>query len=688
MKRSATPSRAQRAPTPTLADQLRTLVAEGLRYQQYGSLQDAADCYERALRLDSKWFDALQLLGVLRFRGGAVEVGIKLMRRALAIEPNHAPTLNNFGNALRAAGRWHEAIAAYRRALANTNPPHPMMLRNLGSALVEIGEYNEAAVLLGQARALDDRDAELHCWIGHLGRGFNLPVEAIGAYSRAVALNPSLSQAYRGLGSALRDVGRHDEALDAYRQALKIEPGLLPARVFRANLALSLAAWQDWEADRQLLLNESPNRLAAVDPFSLFYVTDSRAVLRRYADAFANQTMAQAPRLAPSPRRSRDPVERIRIAYVSGDIREHPVAHLTAGMFKHHDRSRFEIRVYAIGDDPTSPLRQRIAADCENYISLLPLSDAELAQRLQADENDIVVDLMGYTQTGRPRLLAARPAPVQVGWLGYPGTLGGPFMDYLIADEFTVAPGTEGDYAERIVRLPETFQPNDRERLVAEPLSRSAYGLPEAAFVLCSFNHAQKINPPLFDVWMQILRSVPNSVLWLTVRAGDTVLNNLRREATARGVDPERLVFAQRVPSNADHLARYRVADIALDTFPYGSHTTASDALWAGCPLVGLAGESLASRVSGSILRAAGLPELAADSFESYRELVVSLANDRSRLREIRERLAANRLTCPLFDTPRFVRALEAAYQMMHERAQAGLSPTHLRVARDRRDPQ
>lgn len=687
--KAPTPSRPQRAPTLTLADQLKSLVAEGLRYQQHGSTQDAANCYKRALRLDPKWFDALQLLGVLRFRGGELEEGIKLLRRALAIEPNHAPTLNNFGNALRADGRFHEAIAAYRRALANTNPPHPMMLRNLGSALVEVGEYNEAGVLLGQSRALNDRDAELHCWIGHLGRAFGMSVEAINAYRRALALDPSLSQAYRGLGSALRDVGQHEEALDAYGEALKIDAGLLHARVFRANLALSLGLWRDWDTDRKVILTERLNKLSGVDPFTVFYLTDSRVVLRRYADAFAGQTMAEASPVAPAPRRPRKPTQRIRVAYVSGDIREHPVAHLTAGMFKHHDRSRFEIRVYAIDDDPACSLRQRIAADCENYVSLLPLSDSQLAQRLHADENDIVVDLMGYTQKGRPRLLAARPAPVQVNWLGYPGTLGGPFVDYLIADEITIAPGTEGDYAERIVRLPDTFQPNDRERPIAEPRSRADYGLPEGAFVFCSFNAAQKMNPPLFDVWMRILRSVPNSVLWLHVRVrAETTIGNLRREAAARDVDPNRLVFAQHVPSNADHLARYRVADIALDTFPYGSHTTASDALWAGCPLVGLVGESLASRVSGSILRAVGLPELAADSFESYYTLAVALATDRDRLNKIRERLATNRLTYPLFDTPRFVRALEAAYRMMHERAQAGLPPTHLWVGRDTPDSQ
>lgn len=681
MKRSISSPRVERTRTKALTDRLRAFVDQGLRCQQYGYVADAADAYCRALELDPKWFDALQLLGVLRFRSGELEAGIELMQRALMHEPNHAPTLNNLGNALRAAGRWHEAIAAYRRAMANSSP-HPMILRNLGSALLETGQYDEAGQLLGFARSLNDGDAELHCWIGHLGRAFDRPEDAVSAYRRAVALDPSLTQAYRGLGSALRDVGKDDEALEAFGMALKLDPALLAARVFRANLALSQGMWQDWDTDRQLLTAAVPTKTSAVDPFTVFYLTDSRAVLRRYADAFGEQSMAQASQVRPPARHRADNPGRIRVAYVSGDIRDHPVAHLTAGIFARHDRTRFDVRVYALGDDEAAPLRNKIAAGCERFVPLNLVGDAELAARLHADENDIVIDLMGYTQRGRPRALATRPAPVLVNWLGYPGTVGSSFIDYLLADEFSIPPGAESDYSEKIVRLPDTFQPNDCDRPINESPARSAYGLSEASVVLCSFNHPQKINPPLFDVWMDILRTLPDAVLWLSVRAGPA-RDNLRREAAARGVDPARLIFAERVPENADHLARYRMADLALDTFPYGSHTTASDALWAGCPLVALIGESLASRVSGSVVRAAGFPELVTDSFESYRDLILTLAGDRDRRHALRARLAASRLTCPLFDTARFVSALETAYVLMHERSRAGLPPTHLWVSRD-----
>lgn len=663
-------------------DRLRAWVNEGIRHQQSGALQAAADCYRRALQLDPDYFDALQLLGVTQFRSGELMAGIDLLQRALRLEPDHAPTLNNLGNALRAAGRWHEAIAAYRRAVAMCGTqPHPMMVRNLGSALLEIGEYTEAERMLAFAVSLNDRDAELHCWIGHLARVLGRPADAASAYRKSIALQPSLLDGYRGLGSALRDLGQLEAALDAYNSAVRLGPDVVIPRVLRTNLALSLCSWQDWESDRQVIMAAVPSTVSAVDPFTLFYLTDSRAVLRRYADAFAEQSLAQAPRL-PEKRRPRSDSQRIRVAYLSGDLRDHPVAHLTAGIFGRHDRKRFDVRVYSIEDEAGEPLRKRIADSCERFVPLGAVSDSQLAWRLRADENDILVDLMGYTQRGLPRVLAARPVPVQVGWLGYPGTLGGSFMDYLLADEFIVPPGAEDGYSEQIVRLPDTFQPNDSERAVGVERSRAAYGLPEAAVVLCSFNHAQKINPLLFQAWMNVLRSVPDAVLWLGVRTA-AALENLRLAAAAQGVDAGRLIFAERVPANADHLARYRVADLALDTFPYGSHTTASDALWAGCPLVAVVGESIAARVSGSILRAAGFPELVTESLDSYQNLVVTLATDRNRLQSLRQRLVGNRHTCALFDTARFVRSLEAAYTLMYQRAVADLPPTHLRVAGD-----
>jgi predicted O-linked N-acetylglucosamine transferase (SPINDLY family) len=554
-----------------------------------------------------------------------------------------------------------------------------MMLRNLGTALVETGEYEEAARLLANSQSLNDRDAELHCWIGHLCRALNRTADAFESYRKAVALDPSMVEAYRGMGSALRDGGLPEKAFEAYSAALKLDPGLLAARLHRVNLALSFARWEGWDEEYEIIVSAAPENYNALDPGIVLYLTDSSAVHRRYASAYAQQTLTKAPQL-PAPARRSGNSDRIRIAYVSGDIRDHPVAHLTAGLFARHDRARFDIGVYAIGEDDGGPLRQRIAETCERFVPLKSVSDSQLAERLRADESDIVVDLMGYTQKGQPRSLAARPAPVQVSWLGYPGTLGASFIDYLIADDFIIPPGAEGNYAEQIVRLPDGYQVNDCDRLIHVPKARPAYGLPETALVLCSFNQTQKINPPLFGVWMDILRTVPDAVLWLSVREANAIIN-LRREAEARGVAPERLIFADRVPDNADHLARYRVADLALDTFPYGSHTTASDALWAGCPLIAIVGESFGSRVSGSVLRTAGLPELITDSLDSYRRLILSLAADRARLRALRERLASNRLTCPLFDTGRFVKALEAAYTLMHNRARAGLPPTHLHIS-------
>lgn len=654
-----------------------SLVQEGLRHQRAERTAEAASCYERALELDPENFDALQFLGVARFRGGDPQAGIALLERALALHPNHASALNNLGNALRAAGRMAEAVAAHRRAVALLRPPRALFLRNLGSAQLEMGEWAEAAGNLRCAAALNPADPIAWCWMGHLERALENPDAALAAFGRAITLKPDLVEAHRGMGCTHRWWGRPLEARAAYDRVLELAPQHVLVRLLHTDVSMSVGEWSGLRERIAELEGLVPGARDWVEPLAITFLSDDPAVLRVYADAAADLAQSAAPATQPLPTSKRAHGGRLRIAYLSSDICDKPVARLIAGMFEQHDRSRFEVTVYALGPDDPAPARRRIADSAEHFVPLEFPSDPELAERIGRDEQDILIDLMGHTALHRTRVLAARPAPVQASWLGYPGTLGGKLVDYLISDGFTSPEGSEPHYSEQLVRLPHSFLPGDPAQSINAPLDRAAYGLSEGAIVLCSLNQTRKLNPGLFDTWMAILREIPEALLWLTDEH-PLAVSNLRKEAAERGVDGERLIFAPRAPSGADYLARYRVADLALDTFPYNSHSTAADALWAGCPLVTLSGRSFASRVCGSILRTAGLPELVTSSWDGYRALVVGLARDPGARAAIRSRLAAARGSSPLFDTEAFTRSLERAYLAMHERARQGLPPNHL----------
>jgi len=371
------------------------------------------------------------------------------------------------------------------------------------------------------------------------------------------------------------------------------------------------------------------------------------------------------------PRRAGSPVT---LGYLSADFRIHPVAQLIVETFEKHDRARFAVHGYSYGRDDGTPFRRRLAEAFDRFVDLRDASFAEAARHIAADDVDILIDLTGYTRHARTPILAFRPAPVQVNYLGYPGTMGTALVDYIVVDSFVVPFGQQSFFTERLVHLPECYQPNDRKReLAPRAPSRAEYGLPEKGFVFCSFNAGYKISPDVFDVWMDLLKAVPGSILWL-LEDNRFAPDNLRREAEARGVAAGRLVFAPRLPL-ADHLARHGAADLFLDTFPVNAHTTASEALWAGCPLLTIAGETFVSRVAGSLLRTAGLPELVTTCLDDYRATALKLATNPGLLADLRARLAANRNTSPLFDAERSARSLENAYATMWEIHVSGEKP-------------
>jgi predicted O-linked N-acetylglucosamine transferase (SPINDLY family) len=412
-----------------------------------------------------------------------------------------------------------------------------------------------------------------------------------------------------------------------------------------------------------------------ISPFSLLSIPSTPAEQLASAKSFAARRVAAMAgyRERPGPSRGSAPTARIRLGYLSADFREHAVAHLVAELLELHDRRRFEVVGYSYGPDDASPMRTRLMRACDAFVDVRELSHPDAAARIRGDNVSILVDLQGYTTHARTEIAALRPAPLAVSFLGYTGTMGADFIDYIVVDSFAVPDAAARSFTEKLVRMPGSFQANDRQRRIGATPSRAQLGLPDGAFVFCCFNQSFKILPEVFAAWMRLLAAVEGSVLWL-LETNPWAAGNLRREAGRAGVDPARMVFAPFVPQEA-HLGRMRAADLVLDTRPYNAHTTSSDALWVGVPVVTFPGDTLASRVAGSLLRAVDLPDLIVSSMAEYEALAARLARGPSLLAEVRARLERNRPGCALFDTPAYVRHLESAYARMWERHLRGDPP-------------
>jgi FkbM family methyltransferase len=611
--------------------------------------------------------------------------------------------------ALHRDGHLAEAESLYRQVLTS-QPDHARSLNNLGLILHRRGLPGLAMLVIGWAVAVDAGYADAHFNLGTLHKEREENGLAIAAYRTAIALKPDYSDACSNLGVALKDKGHYTEAVAAFRHTVVAQPesaaayhnlagalslldrlteaaGLygraclvLPdfpaARISFCQVRQRLCDWDDLEAEESQVLALVRRREERVPPFFILAMPstpDDQLLCGR----LWTKELKGEPQLSHAPeRRNGGDGRRLRIGYLSADLHHHATTCLAAELFEKHDRARFETFAFSYGPDDASPMRRRLIAAFNHFIDLRDLPDAAAARRIHEEGIDILVDLKGYTRNARTTILAFRPAPLQVSFLGYPGTMGAHFIDYIIADAFVLPPDQQPFYDEKIVRLPDCYQPNDRQRPIADHTpSRADCGLPASGFVFCCFNNSYKITPSMFDLWMRLLGAVDGSVLWLLDTAA-AVRDNLRKEAARRGIAPDRLVFAPRLPL-PEHLARHRLADLFLDTLPYNAHTTASDALWVGLPVLTCVGETFAGRVAGSLLTAIGLPELITRSLADYEALAVRLARQPKRLARLRRRLAANRLTAPLFDSDRFARNIEAAYDRMWEERQFNAAARH-----------
>jgi protein O-GlcNAc transferase len=580
------------------------------------------------------------------------------------------------GHCYLALGEFGSAEEALQREV-RAHPDFADAHNTLGVALVNQGRQEQALAAFLAALRIDQRHAEANNNAANALCELSRSEEAIPYLRRAVEAKPGLADAHHNLGLAMQSLQRHEEAIASFARAVAIAPQMPYALGSLVRSEIAICRWQDAEPHIAALRAQLREGAVPAVPFTVLAVSPSPEEQRRCAELYVRETLRGQP--APPGGSARHRHARIRLAYVSADFHEHATAALTARLFELHERGQFEVIGVSYGPDDGSAMRRRLIQAFDRFADVAKQSDAQAVKLLRDMELDIAVDLKGHTRGARLRIFAERAAPLQVSYLGFPGTLGAGFIDYVLADRVVIAPGDERFYAEQVVYLPDSYQVNDATRAIAQRTpSRAEMGLPEDAFVFCCFNNNFKVTPEVFDIWMRLLANVPASVLWL-LEDNTGARRNLEESAAARGIDPARLVFASRM-RHEQHLARHRLADLFLDTLPYNAHTTASDALWAGLPVLTCLGATFAGRVAASLLAAVGLPELVTRSLADYEALALKLARERKLLDALRERLARNRLTHPLFDTARFCTHIEAAYRRMWEIHQRGEGPRSFSV--------
>jgi predicted O-linked N-acetylglucosamine transferase (SPINDLY family) len=667
---------------------------------------DALAAYDRVLAMQPSNVIALNHRGLTKRALGRSIEAIADYDRALALKPDHDETRYNRGVALMDLQRAGEALAMFE-AVSQAYQANAEMLNNRGVALWNLKRPEEALACYARALSLEPGFAEAWGNQGLALRDMGRYEDALASFETVLSLEPRNAVSANSRGNVLRDMKRYDEAIQSYDAAISFRPDYAEALINRGytrwalkqidqgtvdvekglaldpnhpygrgevlHMRMYTADWHDYAARKAELEQLVREGARAVQPFIF------EAIVETPADAQACSRIWAADKYPQVPSRPHDPASRkgekkIRIGYVSGEFRQQATAILMAGLYEHHDRERFEIIAIDTGANDQSPMRERLEKAFDRWIAVTSLSDDQAADIIRDAGIDILVNLNGFFGEARMGIFARRPAPIQVNYLGFPATLGAAYIDYIIADKVVIPKAEERFYDEQVVTLPGSYQANDNQgRPIAVAPSRTEFCLPQDAFVFCNFNSAYKLTPQTFDSWMRILKQVDGSVLWLLESLG-SYADNLRREAEARGVAGDRLIFAADIPTD-QHLARMSLADLFLDGLPYNAHTTGSDALWAGVPLITRTGTAFPGRVATSLLAAAGLSELATGSAEEFETLAVKLAGDPKALKKLRAKLAKSRQTCALFDTGRFHKTIEQAYQTMWDRWLAGEKP-------------
>jgi protein O-GlcNAc transferase len=679
---------------------------KGLALRKLGNLQAAKASLEDALQLEANSVDAHFALGnVLRVIGD-MQAAERAYLKAIGLDRHHQKSHFNLGLVYHISGNLNKALASYDEALG-INPSYSDALNNKGNVLKALGDLQGAYKCYSDAVAIKP-SATTYFNIGLVLQVLSRPSDAVEAYKCAVKHNANYSEAWAGLGFALQKQGSFMQAVDAYKKALTLKPdnsevwnslGVTYKKLKLLEPAIDCFARAvsikpdfsdalgslvqnklhacDWKQIDKVFtaVEDSINQGGKLVPFNILATPLSAKVQKRCAEQYTTHNFP--PMEALTGVNTRYQHSKIRIGYFSADLHNHATAYLMADLFERHDRSVFEIIGFSFGSEFKDEMALRVRQAFDAIYDVGGMSDIDIAKLAVAKEIDIAVDLKGYTRGARPGIFAYMPAPVQVSYLGYPGTLGAPYIQYLIADKVLIPIEERVNYTEKIAYMSDTYQVNAKRRVLApNATTRQDHGIPEHAFVFCCFNNNYKITPDVFDIWLRLLHEVEHGVLWL-FEANPSATVNLRSRAQAEGISPERLIFAKKV-SQEMHLSRYYHADLVLDTFHYNAHTTTSDALWVGCPVLTCLGSTFPGRVAASILEAFGMPEMITTTPEAYYNLAKKLALDTTKLKAIRQQVAAHRDTQALFDIDRYTIHIEQLYQQMYQRHQDGLPADHL----------
>ncbi len=682
---------------------------KGATFKELKRYEEAIAFAEQALAINPNLAEALLNKGVALKELKRYEEAIAQYDKALSLNPDYAEGWANKGNALYELKRYEEAIAQYDKALS-LKPDYAEGWANKGNTLYELKRYDEAIVHYDKVLSLKPHDHDAWNHKGNILHELKRYDEAIAHYDKALGLKSDYAEGWSNKGNALHELKRYDEAIAHYDKALSLKPdyaegwankGMIlnllkrhsdSAKCYLKSLELKtedsfllgqfhhqmmLACdWTNYEKSIDEIAHLVSEGRKGAEPFGFQGISCSEELLKKCAEFYSNDRF---PALGNFSEFSKYQHHKIRIGYLCGEFRNQATSMLMTRVWELHDKSKFEIFAFDNGWDDGSDYRHRINQAFSKIFDISKLSDVEAAKLIRSNEIDILVNLNGFFGLARQGVFSYKPAPIQVNYLGFPGTIGAKYMDYIIADKLVIPEESKIHYIERLVYLPNSYQANDDLRKISDgQFSRAQLGLPEDGFVFACFNNNYKITPSTFDSWMRILSNVPGSVLWL-LEDNPTAKENLIQQAACRGVDSSKLVFSDRLRIE-DHLARQRLADLFLDTLPYNAHTTCSDALWAGLPVLTLMGSTFPGRVAASLLSALGLTELITSNKEQYEALAIELAINPQKLIDIKLKLAKNRLTTPLFDTPLFTKNLEAAYIKMYERYQADLEPEHISI--------
>lgn len=676
---------------------------------QTGQFLEAKGIYSKLIKTIPNNFEVLTNLGTIELQLGNIEAGVELLKKSISINPNQPSAISNLGNSLLESGLYKDAISYYDKAiLINSN--FVSAYYNKGKALTKLNDFENAVTCYNKAIEIDPNYLMAHINLGFVLNELKRYDEAICHYNFAIELEPNFSEAHYSLGVSLDNQKYYDDALASYDRAIRLKPEYAEAYNNRAILLQELKRFDDALASFDRAIRLSPeidyllgniihtkmhlcdwgqfNALVSqltekiikleivTSPFITLALIDNPELQQKSAGIYINDKHPVnnvLPRISKYPKH-----QKIRIGYFSADFCNHPVSYLTAELFESHNRDQFEIIAFSFGLNTQDHMRQRLEKGFNQFIDVREKSDAQIASLAREMQIDIAVDLGGFTKDCRVNIFAMRAAPIQVSYIGYLGTMGAEYIDYLVADLFLIPQDKQKYYSEKIAYLP-SYQVNDSQREVSEKIfTREEVGLPENAFVFCCFNNTYKITPTTFDSWMRILNVVDDSVL-LLLDANETATTNLKKEAASRGVDASRLVFGKHLPL-PDYLARYRIADLFLDTLPYNAGTTASDALRVGLPVLTQMGESFASRMAASLLNAVGLPELITTTPLAYESLAIELATKPDQLEKIKDKLVRNIPTSLLYNPKLFTQHIELAYHEMYQRYQEELTPDHIYV--------